>query len=308
MDNNYSISTAWNIGKNANKKAEQIISEIEKAGFKKLELNFMIPEDLLKELKKVIFSKDLQVISVHNFCPLPAEMNGQFSPDYFSVSSIDEDERKKAVYYAKKTVDTAVELSAKAVVLHSGRIDMPIRYKELIELFNNGKKFSDEYKQIIFEMVNERKEKSSIYLESAIKSIRELTKYAFESGIMIGIETRYYYREIPQFEEFEVIFDRIHEPNLVYWHDVGHAQCSQNLGITSHLSYLEKYSYRMKGIHLHDITGAEDHKLPGEGDFEFEMLKKYLNSGVIRVLEPHIPVSIERLQKSINYLKRKIGE
>jgi len=304
MDNNYSISTAWNYEKG--KSAESIISEIESAGFKKLELNFAIHYNLLKELKKIIFRKNLQVKSVHNFCPTPNGIEGFVSPDYFSVASVFEDERKKAVEFTKQTIDTAESLGAKAVVLHCGRVEMSDYSKKLIDLFNQGRCRNEEYKQFMFEMTEERKSKSLPYLNSAIKSIKELSKYAQKKGVIIGIETRYYYKEIPQFDEFEKIFDTVHEPNLLYWHDTGHAQCAENLGITSHIAYLNKYYYRMVGVHIHDTKGTEDHKLPGKGNLDFSILKPYLNSNTIKTLEPHPPSNVEELCKSLKYIDRKL--
>jgi len=303
MQNDYSISTACSI--DDKKTADEIISEIESAGFSKIELNFTISPDLLKDLTRIIFTKDIQITSVHNYCPIPKEMKNSISPDYFSISSLCEDERRKAVEYTKRTIDTASRLSARAVVLHCGRVETEYEYtKELIKLFNEGRIYSDEYKELIFRMTEERKHKSRPHLEAAIKSIKELTKYTKDNEVIIGIETRYYYREIPQFEEFEKIFDAILDSNLLYWHDVGHAQCAEDLGITHHIAFLKKYSYRMAGIHLHDTDGTCDHKLPGEGNINFKILKPYLNHKTIKVLEPHPPVDVERLRKSVDYLNK----
>lgn len=303
MNNSYSISTAWNIEKD--KSAQDIIKEIENANFSQIELNFAITSALLKELTNIILKKDLQITSIHNYCPVPEEAGGNISPDYFSLASLDENEREKGVEYTKRTIDTAANLSAKAVVLHCGRVEMGNCYsRKLIKLYKEGKAFSDEYKQIIFEMTEERKQKSRPYLESAIKSIKELASYAKRRNVSIGIETRYYYQEIPQFEEFEKIFDSVPEPNLFYWHDSGHAQCAQNLGITSHVAYLKRYSYKMIGVHLHDTEGTQDHRLPGEGDLNFKILRPYINSKTVKVLEPHPPVDVEKLRKSVKYLDR----
>lgn len=306
MNSDYSISTAWNY--KPEKPPQRLIAEIKNAGFSKLELNFAISKDYLKELTDVIHKEGIHVTSVHNYCPVPEEIKGKISPDYFSISSLKETEKEKAVEYTKETIDTAMNLGAKVVVLHSGRVEMGDCYsRKLIRLYKEGKAFGDEYKQTIFEMTEKRKGASGSYLNAAIESIKELSKYARKKGIDIGLETRYYYREIPQFEEFEKIFEAVHEPNLFYWHDVGHAQCAQNLGIVSHVSYLKRYSYRMLGIHIHDTKGTDDHRLPTEGETNFKIIKPYLNPNILKVFEPHPPVDVQRLRESIDYFENSVN-
>jgi len=40
-------------------------------------------------------------------------------------------------------------------------------------------------------------------------------------------------------ERFSIPLPRLDSPNLVYWHDTGHAQIKENLGFIPHLMHLE---------------------------------------------------------------------
>jgi hypothetical protein len=45
----------------------------------------------------------------------------------------------------------------------------------------------------------------------------------------------------------------LNSPNLVYWHDCGHAQIKENLGFIHHALHLESLAPRLAGFHVHDV-------------------------------------------------------
>ena len=193
---------------------------------------------------------------------------------------------------------------AKAVVLHVGRVQIKDRTRALAALIDDPQPFG----KLKAEMIRERGEKKDGYLDNVIKSLGELIPYAKEMKVSLGIENRYYYHEIPLIDELEVIFDNFKQGEVFYWHDAGHAEVFDRLGITRHRDLLEKFSDRLIGVHLHDIMGViDDHKPPGLGTFDFRILRPYLKKDTIKVIEAHHPATANQIRNSAEYLKKIFG-
>ena len=157
-------------------------------------------------------------------------------------------------------------------------------------------------------MITERNKKKGSCLTYVIKSLEELVPYAKQRNIALGLENRYYYREIPIFEEFEEIFSHFKYWDLYYWHDVGHAEVFERLGLCRHKDLLERFADRLLGVHLHDIIGImNDHRVPGSGTFDFNMIKPYLSKDTIRVMEVHQPADIDGIRSGAEHLHRILG-
>ncbi|MBI5872936.1 MAG: sugar phosphate isomerase/epimerase [Candidatus Omnitrophica bacterium] len=297
----FALSTVWNSSKYED--GAKIAEEILKLGFSNLELNFSLSAGMVEDIRRFAQSHGIAVTSLHNYCPTPEEFSRQDAlPDCFSLSSVDEDERKKAVDYTKGTIATAKKLKSSAVVLHSGRVEIEDKTRILIDLHNKGRSQSSEYKDIFGSFVRERKLKSPGYFSQIIKSFEELSSYAQAQGIILGVENRFYYREIPSFDEFGEVFKRFKNKGLAYWHDVGHAYILEKLGFMPKNALLKNYGKYLYGIHLHNIKNLIDHQAPTEGDFDFLQLKPYIRPGMIKVLEIHGHVSPEDIKKSVIYL------
>jgi len=210
-----------------------------------------------------------------------------------------EEERSLAIDVTKNTIDYAKKFEAGAVILHTGRVQIKDRTRDLAALAGDKEKFEILRSQ----MIRERQDKKNGYLDNVMKSLDELAPYAKERGIFLGIENRFYYRELPLIEELEAIFNNFKTSTLCYWHDIGHAEVFDRLGITSHIDFLDKFSKRLIGVHLHDIIGLiNDHRLPGIGNVDFKILKPYLGKKTIKVIEIHQPASAEQIRESVKYL------
>ena len=296
------LSTSWNSFRYGN--GADLIREIKTLGFRQVELNFSLTPAMLNDIASCVKRSEIKVSSVHNYCPIPPGLTIKDAlPDCFSMSSRDETERQAAVKYTKISIDTACDLKAKAVVLHCGRVEIPDKTKDLIACYNAGMANTREFDKLKGEIVDEREAACKPYLDNALKSLDELSRYAQKKGICLGVENRYYYREIPTLGEIGIILAAFKGAGIFYWHDSGHAQLMENLGFWRHKDHLSLYADFMLGVHLHDITGTQDHQAPSQGKLDFKMLAGFIKKKTLKVMEVHHPASTQDIVKGKKFLE-----
>jgi sugar phosphate isomerase/epimerase len=282
----FGCSTAWNAWTAPG--ATQMTFDIKKLSFDSVELSFNLTPEMVDEVAGLVDAKDIQVLSVHNYCPIPSGWERQDAlPDCYSVASPDARERAQAVACTCRTIDTAARLGAQAVVLHAGRVEIPDGTRQLIEYYRQGKKETQEYRETKARLIEDRHRHSQVFLDNTLRSLEELAPYAQAQGVKIGIETRFYYSEIPSFEEIGIILKRFEGAPVFYWHDTGHAQLMEDLGFVRHRDYLETYGSRMIGLHLHNIINGQDHQAPTQGEIDFGAIAPYVTAGMIKIIEAH---------------------
>lgn len=297
------LSTSWNVFRA--KSASDMLFEIQELGFNEIELSFSLTAGMCAGVKKSIKATGIKVRSLHNYCPIPEGLTVEEAlPDCFSMSSLDEDERERAVKFTLKTIETAADFQARAVVLHCGRVEIPDKTRDLIRLYEGARKDSPEFKELRELIIRERKDSLGRHLDQTLKSLDTLNAAAKKEGIRLGVETRYYFREIPSLQEIGLILKEFNGSQIGYWHDAGHAEVMERLGFYNHQEILELYKDSMLGIHLHDLTGCHDHKAPGQGDLDFTKIKPYLNKNCLKVMEAHQPASAEDIKKGKALLGR----
>ncbi len=301
----YGISTAWR--SNETDDGNELIDLMLESGISSLELDYRITYEMLAQMKRRLFSGEITVLTIHNFCPIPQDIpKSKASGDLFLFSSLDEDERKLAVKYGLESIHLAADLEAGLVVYHFGTVDMEDEMEKLMDFYRAGKIDSEEATTWLTKKLAERQEKARPYFDAVLKSLDTLNKEAFRLGVLIGAENRYRYTQFPFKEEFDYIFREFAGGNIRYWHDVGHAEIFERLGLLDHeKDLLQRYKDHLAGMHIHDILGVQDHLAPGHGDFRFEKLAPYLNDQSIRILEVHSQASADDMRESVDLLMEK---
>ena len=299
------LSTTWNYNGIVSVKAA--LSEIKNFGFNAIEIGYNFSDDKLDELILLIKDMGIKVSSIHNFCPAPDEgMPGRHISDRFRISSPDEKERKKGVYYTKKTIDTATRVSCEVIIIHAGTIDLEKEWiRRLLQLYNERKNSSSKYTALKNRILKSRRARKGPYIEAVVKSLEEIVSYANTCNVKIALETRYYPNEIPDIDEIEYLLNIFANKGVVYWHDVGHGEVNERLGITLHEDFLKRSGDRMFGIHIHGIKGISDHLAPFTGDFDFSKIAPYLQDDLIKVIEAHSRATPDELIKAQKRLIRE---
>lgn len=281
------LSTAW-LTEREDIKGQNLIHEIVQLGFTAVELEYRVRETTYREMRPLILKENLKVISVHNFFPLPDnEPVSKASGDRFLLSSPDKGERDLAIGMTIRTMEYAGEFGAEAVVLHLGKVGMEPENERLYGLFNHQRMDTPEARLFLQGKLKERREMRMPYLEGVFSSLDRLNHEAEKRGIILGVENRYYYHEIPDFEEIGLIMERFSGSSVRYWHDTGHAHVLERLGILEPGSLLPSYAGFSAGIHIHDAIGTDDHWAPGAGEIDFMCLANWLRSAPLKILEVH---------------------
>ena len=298
----FALSTSWNAWRHISGK--EMVEEILSLGFNKIELNFTISPEMFDQIMSIAEDGSLEITSLHNYCPFPSSEKKRISPDMFSLSSTDEEERLLAVSQTLNTFESALRIGAKAVVVHLGYIKMRSFTRELVSLLIRGKRNTEKYEKLLGKFKSVREKKSDLYFSAVCRSLETILNKMEGSGIGLGIETRFYGNEIPSLEEIGVLLDRYEGSSVGYWHDVGHARVKDVLGIDSEDEYLNLYCNKMIGIHFHDVAGVRDHKVPGTGNVDFSKLAPFMKDNLIKVIEVHPPSTSEDIIRGLSVLER----
>jgi sugar phosphate isomerase/epimerase len=284
---------------------QDIVGEILELGFSALELEYRVRETTYREMRPLILGENLRVVSVHNFFPLPDdEPVSKASGDRFLLSSLDREERELAIRMTIRTIECAGNLGATAVVLHLGKVDMEPENERLEDLFYQQKLDTPEGRDFLKAKLRERSERRTPYVENVLFSLDQLNREAEKRGIILGVENRYHYHQIPDFEEIGLILNHFSGSSIRYWHDIGHAHTLEKLRIVEPGSHLRSYGLLSAGIHIHDSIGTDDHWAPGRGEVDFAEAADWLRSAPIKILEVHEKSNRTELVKARDMLKR----
>jgi sugar phosphate isomerase/epimerase len=140
------------------------------------------------------------------------------------------------------------------------------------------------------------------YWQQVQDGVKQILPYAREKGVRLMFENRERFEELPVDADFTDLFNTLPPDAPVgYWHDTGHAQIKQNLGVLDHRQHLEKNAPRLVGFHLHDVNAeGQDHQPVGTGKIDFKMVSGFWRPEHRLTLElgPRVSVDDVRTSKS----------
>lgn len=278
------FSTCWNSSKHTD--GEAMIEEILDLGFNAVELSHGFKVSLLPGVKKLVESGRVSVVGVHNFFPSPLDVTTD-SPDCVELTSFRKSDRDRALKLSMKSIEEAARLGAGYLVMHMGSVDLMNRKKgsdKLSRMALDGLLPSREYADFKSALVRKRRKDGKLYFSRARAALHVLAEKAKECGVMLAVEARSHYEQVPDEEEMPLLMEEFKDhPNVGYWHDFGHVQRKHNLLLLDHLQVFDRMLPHLVGAHVNDVRWpTADHKIPFRGGVDF--------GAMIPKLDPKFPL------------------
>jgi len=300
-----SLSTCWNSWKHH--EGRTIVEEILSLGFDTIEISHGIRSSQLEGILTARDRHKFSISSVHNFLPMPVEVQSD-SPDCYEFTSPRAKDRNRAVRLTLATIDWAAELGAPFVVVHTGRIRSLNLTNPLRKVVEAGKMRSRAFVSQKIAAIQAREKQSEIHNRFVHDCLQEILPHAEKKGIKLGIENREYYEAAPLEREMPEFLDNLGSPQAGYWHDFGHAQIKHNLGLIDHWEWLEKMAPRLIGCHIHDTRWPfRDHCPPFTGQTPFEKLVPLLPKDCAMVFEMSPRTQAADIQQAALEWKKRFG-
>ena len=301
-----SLSTSWNAIRHQD--GASIVAEMKQLGFESMEVNYQVSATQLADIERSVARGDIEVSSLHNIVPLPEGADVNTAHRLFPFTSPDPVERGKSVVLAKGTIDRAVDLKAKAVVLHLGESwEAPLSEMEILYLNAKLKGYQNQEKieEMRQKLVSLRKEYSGLAIERISECLRAIIPYAEEREVRLGFENRYWYTQFPNADEMDILLREFSSPQVGLWFDLGHAATQEYLGFQKKNEILERFGDRMVGVHLMDCIRNSDHLPPGKGNYDFAGLASHLKPDNPQVLEMALFVRADDIKKGVAVLQKQ---
>lgn len=269
------FSTCWNSSRH--KDGGAMCDEIRELGFDAIEASHGLPLSLMPGLMKAVDEKRIKVMGVHNFCPAPIDVAGD-APDAYRFTSHRPEERERAMRLSRETMLVAARLEARYVVLHLGEVELFRGHectRHMQRLVRHGQRHTLAYARLKGEYVRRRMKLAPIYYERAREALYQLAEKAAELGLVLGVEGRSHFEQVPgELEMPTLLAEFAEQPHVRYWHDFGHIQRKHNLLLLNHDQYLNKLKPYLYGAHVNDVQWPQrDHRAPFQGgDVDFAAL------------------------------------
>ncbi len=137
-------------------------------------------------------------------------------------------------------------------------------------------------------------------------SVNEILDYARAKGVKLGFENREKFEELPLDEDYAAFIESFDaDAPIGYWHDTGHADLKESMGLLRHDAHLARMAGRTLGFHLHDVNEqGHDHQAIGAGRVDFKMVSRFWRPEHLLTLEFSRRIPVEHVRAS----KRRIEE
>ena len=285
-----------------------MLREIRDLGFEYAELSHGIRISLVPGILEAVDAGEIKISSLHNFCPLPLGIT-QAAPNLYEFSAESSQDRELALRHTQKTLEFATRVKAPAVVLHLGSIDMKDYTGKLCGMLEGPDKGPAKFEKLRAEALKAREAKKEKFFVRMKEALRKILPEAEKRQLKLGCENRQALEELPLDGDFEKFLREFPDPAIVYWHDMGHAQIKENLGVIKHTDFLRSLAHRLAGFHVHDVVFPDrDHSAPGRGTIDFAALKPFVQPQHIKVFELNPSLPADAVKTGIAHIKKIWGE
>jgi sugar phosphate isomerase/epimerase len=293
------ISTAWT---GPLPDPARLLEMVRAQGFRRIEAYAHFTPARLAALAAAAPEHGVEIASLHAPCPVAVNERGDPVAWGDWLASTHADERTRAVDQHKRTIDAAVEVGARAIVVHLGNVGAYSHQRAILDAIARYGHGSEQHVRLREQALRERAAAAPPHLEAAVSSIRALGEHAAGTRVRLGLECRDGYAEIPSLDEMGQVLAACAGLPVGYWHDAGHGAKLEYLGFVEHEAYLRRYGDQLVGMHIHDTRAARDHQAPGQGDTDFAMLARYLRPDTIRTLELTSSVTTAQIAQALDLL------
>lgn len=297
-----------------------MLQEIAALGFEFAELSHGIRVSLVPGILDAVDAGEIRISTLHNFCPLPMGVN-HAAPNVFQFTARDARERESALKQTFKTLDFAVRVKARLVVLHMGSLQEmkpkggflgmfgPEDFTDtLLDLIGAQQHETPKFQQLLAQAVEQQEKWKAEPMQRTTAALREIAARAAELGLMLGIENREALEEVPLDAEMAQFLKGFAPATVRYWHDTGHAQIKEHLGFLHHTTHLGQLADRLGGFHIHDVDfPGRDHREPGTGVIDFAALKPFVRPEHIKVFEFSPGLKPEEVKRGVAHIQQLWG-
>jgi sugar phosphate isomerase/epimerase len=306
----FALSTNWNNVRLDDGAA--IADEALALGFDALELGFRTQPEQIAGFKSRL--DRMPVDSVHAYCPVPLGAPSGH-PELHRLASRDADERALARILLKKTLACAADLGAKTVVTHAGYVDLDGWFVNLdsevlrkLLVLKDGKENPDRpvYAKYLKKALARRRKRGKALLEIFRKELDILLPDFQKAGVTLALENLPRLEGFPNAEEAETLLKDYKDAPVKLWFDTGHAmvrECHRWSGAVTEIA--TRVAEHVCGMHLNDVKDFhDDHRQPGWGKVDFAALAPLAKRDILRVFEPHEPVTADELKSSLAAIRK----
>ena len=301
----FALSTNWNSARHES--GEALVDEAVALGFDGLELGYGFMPHLADGVQRRVAAGAITVGSVHAYCPVPIGAPGGH-PELFLMADCREDMRRMAVIHLLETLVFAAYMGAKAVVAHAGRVPVGALSHRLADAHRDGRTDGWRYRLLRGRLWRRRERLAPRHLTALRRSLDELLPAFAQERITLCLENLPSWDAVPNAGEMQDLLTGYDTPALGCWHDIGHGQVRENLGLDDHRACAERLLSWTRGTHIHDVQPPDhDHLAPGTGLLDFSRFAFLAGPDIQRVFEPSINEEAEALALGLRHVRAAWG-
>jgi len=290
-----------------------MVREMVDLGFEWIELSHGVRITLVPGILRAVEEGIVKISSTHNFCPLPMGIT-QAAPNLFQPSSADLREHELWLRHTRRSIDFAVQVNSTALVCHLGCVGF-FWFNPARSLAAYAKRHPKNipagrrYQSLLARARERLSKRMDPYWQRTKDTVAEILDYAKERGVRLGVENREKLDELPLDEDLVDYFAMIPlDAPIGYWHDTGHAEIKQSMGLINHQLQVEQLASRTMGFHLHDVNSAgQDHQPVGSGTVDFKSLRPFWKPEHVLVIELSPRVPVEGVRSSLRKVQALVA-